>query len=441
MPKSGYKSVKWLFGKYEEIPEEWESGIVECLTRLDEKSSIRMGPFGSSLKSHELLDSGNIKTLWIENIVNDEFTWNHQKFISEKKYEELKGFTVKPNDIIITMMGTLGRVAIVPKDIGTAIISSHLLKISLDPKKAHPSFLFYVLKSHFISRQIIKEARGLVMGGLNTGIIKKLQIHIPPLNEQQKIASILSNVDKLISSYDDTIQTTKKLKQGLMQQLLTKGIDHTKFKKVPWLFGKEIEIPEEWEIKKIKDITTVSVGLVINPSTYFDENGTIPMITGKNVTEKGIVLDNVDCITEKSNELLETTRIWSGDLVTMRVGYPGRTSVVKEENDGMNCASVIITRKSKKIISEFLGFLANSRLISRQVTMHQAGGAQQVVNVGSWKEFLITYPPIDEQQKIASILSSIDDKITELESKKKSLESLKKGLMQKLLTGQIRVSV
>ena len=70
------------------------------------------------------------------------------------------------------MMGTLGRVAIVPDDIGTAIISSHLLKITLEQQKAMSLFLFYFLKSNFILRQIIRETRGIVMGGLNTGIIK-----------------------------------------------------------------------------------------------------------------------------------------------------------------------------------------------------------------------------------------------------------------------------
>ena len=206
------------------------------------------------------------------------------------------------------------------------------------------------------------------------------------------------------------------------------------YKLVPWLFGKEIEIPEEWNIKKIKDITKVSVGLVINPSTYFDDDGMVPMITGKNVTENGIVLDNVDFITEKSNKLLETTRIWSGDLVTMRVGYPGRTSVVKNEHDGINCASVIITRRSKKFVSEFLGYLANSKLMSKQIIMHQAGGAQQVVNIGSWKEFLIPFPSINEQQQIASILSNIDSLIESTSKIIKNSKSLKTGLMQKLLT-------
>lgn len=206
------------------------------------------------------------------------------------------------------------------------------------------------------------------------------------------------------------------------------------YKRVKWLFGKEIEIPVDWDIKKIKDFTKVSVGLVINPSTYFDDNGSIPMITGKHVTENGIVLDGVDFITEKSNKLLETTRIWSGDLVTMRVGYPGRTSVVKNEHNGINCASVIITRRSKNFVSDFLGYLVNSKLISKQILMHQAGGAQQVVNVGSWKEFLILFPPITEQEKIATILSHVDNLISDTQKIINQTQYIKKGLMQKLFT-------
>lgn len=198
-------------------------------------------------------------------------------------------------------------------------------------------------------------------------------------------------------------------------------------------------IPEDWEIKQIKDVTKVSVGLVINPSTYFDDNGTVPMITGKNVTENGIVLDSVDFITEKSNRLLESTRIWSGDLVTMRVGYPGRTSVVKNEHDGINCASVIITRRSKKFVSQFLCYLTNSKLVSKQIIMNQTGGAQQVVNIGSWREFLIPLPPIPEQEKISEILFNFDELILQLDKLIEKKKNIRQGTMQELLTGKRRL--
>ena len=216
-----FRKVKWLFGKTIEIPKEWNCIILDELTPLNEKSSIRMGPFGSSLKKHELLDSGKIKTLWIENIVNNKFVWKYQKFITKEKYEQLEGFTVKPNDLLMTMMGTLGKTAIVPSDIGTAIISSHLLKITPEPKKLISKFLYYFVKSQFIQKQIIKESHGLVMNGLNTGIVKQLLINTPPINEQTRIASILSGVDAYIQKNQEYKKKLERLKKGLMQKLLT----------------------------------------------------------------------------------------------------------------------------------------------------------------------------------------------------------------------------
>ena len=117
----------------------------------------------------------------------------------------------------------------------------------------------------------------------------------------------------------------------------------------------------------------------------------------------------------------------------MRVGYPGRTSLVKNEHDGINCASVIITRKSKKYVSKFLYYIANSELISQQVIIHQTGSAQKVINIGSWENFLIPIPPIPEQKAIASILSNVDgaiQKTDEIIGKTKELKK-KEVLLKK----------
>ena len=113
------------------------------------------------------------------------------------------------------------------------------------------------------------------------------------------------------------------------------------------------KIPKEWKLMKIKHLTNVSVGLVINPSHYFDDNGTVPIITGKNVQTDGLDLSNVDFITEESNRKIKESQIFSGDIVSMRVGYPGRSCVVKDSENGINCCSLIITRSSKKFDSHW----------------------------------------------------------------------------------------
>ena len=79
-------------------------------------------------------------------------------------------------------------------------------------------------------------------------------VAVPPLPEQKQIASILSNVDDTLQKTNQIIEQTQRLKKGMMQKLLTRGIGHTKFKKVDWGFGKEIEIPEEWELRKLNEL-------------------------------------------------------------------------------------------------------------------------------------------------------------------------------------------
>ena len=436
--KQGYKKIKWLFGKEIKIPEEWACIILDRLTPLNEKSSIRMGPFGSSLKKHELLDSGKIKTIWIENIVNDKFVWKYQKFITEEKYVQLEGFTIKPNDLLITMMGTLGKIAIVPSDIGTAIISSHLLKITPESKKLISKFLYHFLKSQFIQKQIIREAHGLVMGGLNTGIIKKLLINTPPINEQQKIASILSGVDALIESTQKTVEKTERLKKGLMQQILTRGINHKKFKSVKWLFGKEIKIPEEWEMSTIESISKklVSGG---TPSTTISEywNGDIPwtrssilldpyLKSGERfITSEG--LKNSSSVLIPKNNLLVSSRVSVGNISINVIDI-----AISQDVTG------IIINKSY-VQFEFLywylkQYIKKLVLISQGTTI-KGFTRKELANL------LIFLPSLSEQQKIASILSGVDAHIQKNQEYKEKMQILKKGLMQKLLTGKIRVNI
>ncbi|ABX12501.1 restriction endonuclease subunit S [Nitrosopumilus maritimus] len=449
--KPGYKLVKSLFGKYEEIPEDWNYVILDKLTPKNEKSSIRMGPFGSSLKTHELLNSGKIKTLWIENIVNDKFTWKYQKFITEEKYEKLKGFTVKPNDVLITMMGTLGKTAIVPEDIGRAIISSHLLKISLDHEKLLPKFLYYFLKSNFVYRQIIKESRGLVMGGLNTGIIKNLLIKTPKISEQQKILSILSNVDNLIYSYEKIIDQTKHLKIGLLQQLLTKGIKHKKFKKVFDRFGNYFEIPDSWEYVKIKKLVDEKRILEIQDGNHgelhpksldFIQKG-IPFVTADCLMNDNINYDLCKFLPEKFLKILRIGFAKQKDVLLSHKGSVGNVAVVGNKFDRIILSpQTTYYRLSSKIIPKFLYYIFQSFDFQKQLKSLAKQSTRDYIGITNQQNLLIPYiSSIEEQEKIISVLSDVDSNISNLELKKKSLESLKKGLMQKLLTGKIRVKV
>jgi type I restriction enzyme S subunit len=199
-------------------------------------------------------------------------------------------------------------------------------------------------------------------------------------------------------------------------------------------------IPEDWEVKPLKRISPrQSVGLVINPSTYFDKVGTVPLLVGSNVSENAIDSTTANRISQASNELLPASRLVAGDLVTVRVGEPGVTAVVPPELDGCNCASMMIVRQHSSFDSHWLCCMMNSQHGRRQVEHVQYGTAQKQFNISDAVDFIYPVPPIPEQRAIAEALSDVDALVGVLDRLIAKKHDLKQAAMQQLLTGQTRL--
>jgi type I restriction enzyme S subunit len=206
--------------KIGEIPESWDvTKLVDLLAPVP--TPMRSGPFGSALKKAELVSSG-IPFLGIDNIHIEHFVNKYRRFVSPQKASELARFLVREGDVIITIMGTVGRSCVVPAGIGSALSSKHLWSMSFDPKKCLPSLICWQLNyAPWVLKEFARASQGGIMGAINSKVLKELLLPIPKIVEQQEIDKILSSFNADIYQKEIELNRLKMIKNALMSDLLT----------------------------------------------------------------------------------------------------------------------------------------------------------------------------------------------------------------------------
>jgi len=272
---------------------------------------------------------------------------------------------------------------------------------------------------------------------LNQSQLKKIIIPIPSLIEQQKIASILSKVDELIQKTDQIIELTQKLKKGLMQRLLTKGIGHTKFKETS--LGK---IPEEWNITNLDNLLSLcQYGL----SLPLSDKGTYPIFRMNNI-ENGYMVTNDIKYIDVNQKIFEQFKLEKYDILINRtnsIDLVGKLGIFLLDGNYTFASYLIRMRtKKEKLNPFFLNLYLNTvKMQYRLKSLATPGVGQANINATNLKSIHIPVPAQKEQEKIISIIMELDSKVKHSHYERVKLSELKMGLMQRLLTGKIRVKV
>jgi type I restriction enzyme, S subunit len=195
----------------------WEEKKITNLIK-NKKGALKIGPFGSELKRSTFVKTG-FKVYGQENIFVNDFNFG-DRYITEDHFNKLKANVLHHNDFVISTMGTIGKCAIVPNNIGKGIMDSHMIRLQLNEHIISSDFLSQIFGSYLVLKQVKRLSVGGIMDGLSIGIINELKFFIPSsLKEQTKIANFLAAIDDKINNAQAQLAAVKQYKQGLLQQM------------------------------------------------------------------------------------------------------------------------------------------------------------------------------------------------------------------------------
>lgn len=403
-----------------------------------EKFAIVDGPFGTQLHSDEYTENG-VPVVRIENLsFSGRFKPDNLVFISEKKAEQLKRSRVVPGDLIIAKTGaTIGKSGMFPDAFNSGIIASSCMKISCDTNFVDPKLILYMIVWEEGQKKILEGAGGSTRTSINIGPFSNIQLYLPESkSEQRKIAEILTTVDDAIEQTEALIRKYQRIKQGLMQDLFTRGVGENgelrceskhRFK------DSEIgHIPYHWEVTDFEHLVNNITARWIprNSGVSF------PCLNLENIeSEIGYVNGFSDAIENAS-----TKTIFHKEDILFGKLRPYLKKYWIADVDGVCTTEILVFRAQRNNDPRYIYYLVqNQRFIN--YTISSSFGTKMPRT--SWdiiKRYKIGKPDFEEQKRISKILFTIDSQIETNRVELLKLNSLKQGLMQDLLTGKVRVN-
>lgn len=386
----------------EEVPDGWS---------LSSLSSLANYHNGRAFKPEEWSKAG-LPILRIAQINNP--SANTDYYDGKDVLEE---HLVNPGDLLFSWSATLK--AVIWKH-QKSILNQHIFKV--EPNEGI-SKIFLQQLIDFSLDKLAESSHGSTMKHIKKGVLNEFHVAFPPLPEQKKIASILTSVDEVIENTQKQIDKLQDLKKATMNELLTKGIDHTEFK------DSELgRIPKSWQVKEISECCEIldSKRIPLNSEERANRKGIYPYYGANGIQ------DYIDDF------------IFDGDAILLAEDggnfhqYADRP--IAQWVTGkywVNNHAHILRARGKKVENKWVYY----SLVHKNILKYINGGTRAKLNQSDLRKIEIPFPPVEEQNRVTAIFTSIDEVINEKKQELIKKDFLKKSLMQDLLTGKVRVQV
>ncbi len=360
-------------------------------------------------KQEEFTDSG-VKYISANAIVGGRVDFAKAKYLSKERADKFKKGVARNGDVIFAHNATVGPVALLETEDAKVILGTSLTYYRVNPDKLDAQYLIQYMSSSAFVRQYESIMRQTTRNQIPITTQKGFFFAIPALQEQKKIARILSSWDKAITSTEQLLANSQQQKKALMQQLLT-GKKRLLDENGVWFSG-------EWELGCLGDLAKISKGKALSSKDLFE--GEYPVIAGG----KGSPY--------KHNQFTHENVI----TVSASGAYAGYVAYHPNKIWASDC-SVVVNKSTADI-----GFIYHlMSFMQKKIYSRQSGGAQPHVYPRDLACLKVKIPELGEQQEISRVLSLTDRGIESIKQKLEALKQEKKALMQQLLTGKRRVKV
>lgn len=391
--------------------------------KLGDVCEFVRGPFGGSLKKNIFKEDG-FAVYEQQHAIYDQFN-KIRYFIDEVKFNEMKRFELNSGDLIMSCSGTMGKIAIVPDNIKRGIINQALLKLS-PSSKVSTVFLKLWMQSENFQESLEKHSKGAAIKNVaSVAILKKIEIPLPPLPEQQRIVAIIDEVFEAIAMAKANAEQNLKNSKELFESYL-QGVFENK--------------GEGWEEKTLKEITTL-LGDGLHGTPKYTEDGDYHFINGNNLKD-GVIEFKTSTKRVSIEEYDKYKKNLTNRTVMVSInGTLGNVAFYNNEKIILGKSACYFNMKDS-VDKSYIKYVLSSPYFLLYAHKQATGATIKNVSLKTMREFIVPLPSLKEQQTIVQKLDALSIETKRLEAiyqqKINDLEELKKSVLQKAFAGELK---